>query len=97
MVSDRQGKVKTKHRRQTSIRTDLYKKLEIGYVFKAKSGRKFKTVRRIGEGGMGAVYEVEELGTKKHYAVKTEKIRPQGQRLAIEVLCCKQLIAIFRS
>ena len=68
-------------------RADNYKHLQEGYVFRAKTGKKFKLVRRIGEGGMGAVYEVEDLSTQKHYAVKTEKIRPPkaGQRLAIEV------------
>jgi len=62
-----------------------YKQLDFGYIFRGKSGKDYKIVKRIGEGGMGAVYEVEDTATHKRYAVKTEKLRDNGQRLAMEV------------
>jgi formylglycine-generating enzyme required for sulfatase activity/serine/threonine protein kinase len=33
--------------------------------------KKFKVLRKLGEGGMGAVFEVENTGNGKHFALKT--------------------------
>jgi serine/threonine-protein kinase len=39
---------------------------------------RYRVVRRIGEGGMGAVYEVERLADRKHFALKMLSVMSDG-------------------
>ena len=63
---------------------DNIPQLDTGKVIKTKTSN-FKIVKKIGEGGFGAVYKVIDMETKNVYAMKTENAQDKVQVLKMEV------------
>ncbi len=59
--------------------------------------RRFQVVRKIGQGGFGAVYLIYDWDTKKECALKVESANARHQLLKMEVSVLRRFACIYIS
>lgn len=80
------GSRKNAKQRKSSEGKQDFKNLPANKILKGKSGRRYRIRRKLGEGGMGAVYEGEDTRTTTRCAIKCEgRRRYRAMHLQMEV------------
>ena len=59
--------------------------VDVGEIIKTTKGD-FQNLKKLGEGGFGAVYKVRDMSNNEVYAMKTENSQEKVQVLKMEVV-----------